>query len=46
VGAAPVELLGLDGRDHIAHAVAHRDEQGGVWVTVALRSAAHSPISA
>lgn len=41
-----VELLGLDGRDYIAHAVAHRDQHGGVWVTVALGSAAKSPISA
>jgi len=33
---APIELLGLDGRDRIAHAVAHRDEQGRVSVTVNL----------
>jgi hypothetical protein len=33
---APIELLGLDGRDRIAHAVAHRDEQGRVFVTVKL----------
>jgi hypothetical protein len=33
---APIELLGLDGRDRIAHAVAHRDEQGRVSVTVKL----------
>jgi hypothetical protein len=43
---APIELLGLDGRDRIAHAVAHRDEWGGVWVTVMLSSARQSPISA
>jgi hypothetical protein len=42
----PVELLGLDGRDYIAHAVAHRDGQGGVWVTVAMRSVGQSPIPA
>jgi len=42
----PVEVLGLDGRDHIAHAVAHRDAHGGVWVTVALRTANRSSISA
>ena len=31
-----VELLGLDGRDRIAYAVANRDEQGRVTVTVRL----------
>jgi hypothetical protein len=31
---APVELLGIDGRDRIAHAVANRDERGRVTVTV------------
>jgi hypothetical protein len=33
---APIELLGLDGRDRIAHAVADRDGQGRVMVTVQL----------
>ena len=42
----PIELLGLDGRDRIAHAVARRDEQGRVSVTVALGSADHSPKTA
>ena len=37
---APIEVLGLDRRDHIAHAVAHRDAHGGVWVTVALKATA------
>ena len=32
----PIELLGLDGRDRIAHAVANRDGQGRVLVTVTL----------
>ncbi len=32
----PIELLGLDGRDRIAHAIANRDGQGRVLVTVAL----------
>lgn len=32
----PIELLGLDGRDRIARAVANRDAQGGVSVTVHL----------
>ncbi|HEX2283298.1 MAG TPA: hypothetical protein VHI10_00505 [Mycobacterium sp.] len=32
----PITLLGLDGRDRIAHAVAHRDAQGRVSVTVRL----------
>jgi hypothetical protein len=32
----PIELLGLDGRDRIAHAVADRDGQGRVMVTVRL----------
>ena len=31
---APIELLGVDGRDRIAHAVATRDERGRVTVTV------------
>jgi hypothetical protein len=31
---APIELLGVDGRDRIAHAVAHRDERGRVSITV------------
>lgn len=31
-----VELLGLDGRDRIAHAVANRDVHGRVTVTVQL----------
>jgi hypothetical protein len=31
---APMELLGIDGRDRIAHAVANRDERGRVTVTV------------
>jgi hypothetical protein len=31
---APIELLGIDGRDRIAHAVATRDERGRVTVTV------------
>jgi hypothetical protein len=31
---APVELLGLDGRDRLAHAVANRDAHGKVTVTV------------
>jgi hypothetical protein len=34
---APITLLGLDGRDRIAHAVANRDAQGRVAVTVTLR---------
>jgi len=42
----PIELLGLDGRDRIAHAVARRDEQARVSVTVALGSADHSPKTA
>ena len=42
----PIELLGLDGRDRIAHAVARHDEQGRVSVTVALGSADHSPKTA
>ena len=33
---SPITLLGLDGRDRIAHAVAHRDAQGRVSVTVTL----------
>lgn len=33
---APIELLGLDGRDRIAHAVANRDARGRVSVTVTL----------
>ena len=32
----PITLLGLDGRDRIAHAVANRDAKGRVSVTVAL----------
>jgi hypothetical protein len=32
----PITLLGLDGRDRIAHAVANRDANGRVSVTVAL----------
>jgi hypothetical protein len=32
----PVTLLGLDGRDRIAHAVANRDAKGRVSVTVTL----------
>jgi hypothetical protein len=32
----PITLLGLDGRDRIAHAVANRDSQGQVSVTVTL----------
>jgi hypothetical protein len=31
---APIEMLGIDGRDRIAHAVANRDERGRVSVTV------------
>jgi hypothetical protein len=31
---APMELLGVDGRDRIGHAVATRDERGRVTVTV------------
>lgn len=31
---APIELLGIDGHDRIAHAVATRDERGRVTVTV------------
>jgi len=31
---APIELLGVDGRDRIAHAVATRDARGRVTVTV------------
>src|SRR5882762_1725377 len=31
---APIELLGIDGRDRIAHAVANRDERGRVSVSV------------
>jgi hypothetical protein len=34
---APITLLGIDGRDRIAHAVANRDDQGRVTVTVKLR---------
>jgi hypothetical protein len=30
----PIDVLGLDGRDRIAHAVASRDGQGRVTVTV------------
>jgi hypothetical protein len=33
---APITLLGLDGRDRIAHAVANRDAQGRISVTVKL----------
>jgi hypothetical protein len=33
---SPIELLGLDGRDRLAHAVADRDAQGRVKVTVQL----------
>lgn len=33
----PITLLGLDGRDRIAHAVANRDAQGRVAVTVTRR---------
>jgi hypothetical protein len=33
----PIELLGLDGRDRIAHAVADRDAEGRVMVTVRVR---------
>jgi hypothetical protein len=32
----PIELLGLDGRDRIVYAVANRDGQGRVLVTVTL----------
>ena len=32
----PIAVLGLDGRDRIAHAVANRDATGRVSVTVAL----------
>jgi hypothetical protein len=32
----PVTLLGLDGRDRSGHAQAHRDDGGGVSVTVRL----------
>ena len=32
----PITVLGLDGRDRIAHAVANRDAAGRVSVTVAL----------
>jgi hypothetical protein len=32
----PITLLGLDGRDRIAHATANRDAQGRVYVTVKL----------
>jgi hypothetical protein len=32
----PITLLGFDGRDRIAHAVANRDAQGRVSVTVKL----------
>jgi hypothetical protein len=32
----PITLLGLDGRDRIGHAVANRDAQGRVAVTVKL----------
>jgi hypothetical protein len=32
----PITVLGLDGRDRIAHAVANRDATGRVSVTVAL----------
>jgi hypothetical protein len=35
-GGAPITLLDLDGRDRTGHAVAHRDERGGVSVTVTL----------
>jgi hypothetical protein len=31
---ASIELLGIDGRDRIAHAVANRDQRGRVSVTV------------
>jgi F420H(2)-dependent quinone reductase len=33
---APLTLLNLDGRDQTGHAVAHRDGQGKVTVTVLL----------
>jgi F420H(2)-dependent quinone reductase len=33
---APLTLLNLDGADHTGHAVAHRDGQGKVTVTVLL----------
>lgn len=33
----PITLLGLDGRDRLAHAIANRDSQGRVTVTVRLR---------
>jgi hypothetical protein len=32
----PITLLKLDGADRTGHAVTHRDEQGGVSVTVQL----------
>jgi hypothetical protein len=32
----PIEVLGLDGRDRIAHAIANRDAHGRVSVTVHL----------
>ena len=32
----PLTLVGFDGRDQTGHAVAHRDERGGVSVTVTL----------
>ncbi len=32
----PIELLGLDGRDRLAHAIADRDDKGRVKVTVQL----------
>jgi hypothetical protein len=35
-GGAPITLLRLDGSDRTGHAVAHRDDQGGVAVTVSL----------
>lgn len=33
---APITFVGLDGRDRTAHAVAARDERGGVSVTAQL----------
>jgi hypothetical protein len=32
----PLTLVNLDGRDHTGHAIAHRDGQGRVTVTVQL----------
>jgi hypothetical protein len=39
----PITLVDFEGRDRTGHAVANRDEQGGVWVIVELNGLGNSP---